>query len=329
MPRRRVEPAPDRLTAILSPPPAEHEPLDDEWGSPFPGSPTAGTASPAESAPERRAARVFQVPRALAGAVTRPAWLALVGVAVLCVVVACVVGVRTVRAVAAAAPTVVGPVSPGSRSSTPDGLLRRSTGPASAPMTGGASEAGTGTASAGASGTVVIHVVGLVARPGVVRLPSGSRVIDAVTAAGGTRRGADVAQVNLARQLTDGEQIVLPAVGAPPPAAALSTSGAPGTGGQSGSSAGPGTSGLAGPAGRQGGAGGGGAQGGSSVSDGVNLNTADLAALESLPGVGPVLAGRIVEWRVAHGRFTSVDELIEVPGIGERLLERIRSAARV
>lgn len=331
MPRRRVEPSPDRLTAVLSPPPqVEQEPFDDEWQSLFPGPARPEPAPPATPAPER-VGRVFTVPRALAGAVTRPAWLALVGVAVVCVVVAAVVGVRTARAVAVAAPTVVGPVSSGSGSLTPDGLLRRPGGLASASTTSAAPGVATGaTASGGTSATVVVHVVGLVARPGVVRLPSGSRVIDALTASGGTRRGADVAQVNLARPLTDGEKIVLPAVGAPPPAAALSPPGGPDAGGQSGSSPGrSGTPGSGGAAGGQGDAGGSGARGGPSGSGVVNLNTADVAALESLPGVGPVLAGRIVQWRVEHGRFTSVDELVEVPGIGEKLLERIRSVARV
>ncbi|NHN56081.1 ComEA family DNA-binding protein [Calidifontibacter sp. DB0510] len=159
--------------------------------------------------------------------------------------------------------------------------------------------------------TVVVHVVGQVRRPGVVSLRVGARVSDAVQAAGGALPSADLTNLNLARVLTDGEQIRVPKPGevvTPPPV--------PGGGAGAGA-----------------GAGGGGAGAGSGGSAGptapVNLNTADETALDTLPGVGPVLASRIVQWRTANGRFTSVDELGEVSGIGDKLLEQLRPLVTV
>jgi competence protein ComEA len=136
---------------------------------------------------------------------------------------------------------------------------------------------------------IVVDVVGKVRRPGIAVLPAGSRVVDAVRAAGGMRPGVDPATVNLARPLTDGEQIVIGLAGVP---------GAPG--------------GPPPPAGAP-----------ASGEVLVNLNTADQAALETLPGVGPVTAAAILEWRAEHGGFTSVDELLEVSGIGEVTLAEI------
>lgn len=141
---------------------------------------------------------------------------------------------------------------------------------------------------------VVVHVVGQVARPGLVRLAAGARVADAIAGAGGTRPGADVSAVNLARPVVDGEQVRVPRTGevlapvqgpvqAPAPASGGTSSGAP-----------------------------------------VSLNAADAAALDALPGVGPVLAQRILDWRTEHGRFTSVDELGEVSGIGDKLMAQLR-----
>jgi competence protein ComEA len=153
---------------------------------------------------------------------------------------------------------------------------------------------------------VLVHVVGAVRRPGVVSVPAGARVLDAVAAAGGALHRAELARVNLARPVVDGEQIRIPARGetvTPEPAGGA---GAPGQA----------SSGTAG----------GSAAGGTAL---IGLNTADAAALETLPGVGPVLAGRIVQWRTSNGRFTSVDELAEVQGIGERLLEGLRGLVSV
>ncbi|KRE38626.1 competence protein ComEA [Janibacter sp. Soil728] len=138
---------------------------------------------------------------------------------------------------------------------------------------------------------MTVHIVGKVRRPGVITLPAGSRVDDALEEAGGATSGADLTGVNLARQLVDGEQVVVPAPGE-------SVVGAAPTG-----AGGPTGAGAAGPG----------------ASDGpVNLNTADLATLETLPGVGPVLAQRILDWRTEHGQFTAVEELGEVSGIGDK-----------
>ena len=153
--------------------------------------------------------------------------------------------------------------------------------------------AAAGTSSAGA--LLVVDVEGRVRRPGLVRLPAGSRVADAVRSAGGSEPGAVLARLNLARVLTDGEQLLVPGPGdAVPPPAPSGTSAA--------------VSGASAP---------------------VDLNAATQEGLDALPGVGPVLAGRIVAWRAAHGRFTSVDELGEVPGIGPKALERLRPLVRV
>jgi competence protein ComEA len=147
---------------------------------------------------------------------------------------------------------------------------------------------------------VVVDVEGRVHRPGLQRLPPGSRVADAVRAAGGTTPGAVLTALNLARLLTDGEQVVVPAPGDPAPAAGGAGPPADGSTTSGGPAAGP-----------------------------LDLNTATPPGLDSLPGIGPVLAERIVAWRTQHGRFTSVDELAEVPGIGPKALERLRPLVRV
>jgi competence protein ComEA len=144
--------------------------------------------------------------------------------------------------------------------------------------------------SAGSSSStvLVIDVVGKVRHPGVYRLPPGSRVDDAVTAAGGVLAGVDPVTVNLARKLADGEQLVIGVTG---PAA----------------TAGP-------PAGEGGSATGTGSGTGSSL---IDLNSATVTQLDALPGVGPVLAQRIVDWRTQHGKFDTVDQLQSVSGIGD------------
>jgi len=144
---------------------------------------------------------------------------------------------------------------------------------------------------------VVLHVVGAVVDPGIVELPLGSRVVDAIAAAGGPTDDADLAGVNLARTLVDGEQLRVPQVGELPPAG-------------SGGAGGAGSTGV-GADGR------------------VNINTADVAALETLPGVGPAIASRIVAWREENGPFRSVDELGAVSGIGEKTLDGMRDQATV
>ena len=156
----------------------------------------------------------------------------------------------------------------------------------------------------------MVSVVGLVKTPGLVTLTPGARVDDAVSAAGGVLDGADTVGLNLARRLTDGEQVV---VGLAPP---------PGEPAALGSSVGG-----ARPAGDTAQA----PPGGSTQSSGapLDLNTATAEQLDALPGVGPVTAAAIVAWRAENGAFTSVDQLGEVDGIGPTRLDRLRALVRV
>ena len=157
---------------------------------------------------------------------------------------------------------------------------------------------------------VVVSVVGLVHTPGLVTLAPGARIADALKAAGGSVDGADTVGLNMARQVDDGEQIVVgmaPVKGQP---AVLGSSVSPG-------SAGPGTSS---PTPRP-------AKG--APTSLINLNTATVEQLDTLPGVGPVRAAAIVAWRNANGKFTSVDQLAEVDGIGPGRLEKLRPLVRV
>ena len=155
--------------------------------------------------------------------------------------------------------------------------------------------------------SVVVQVVGAVRRPGLVWLPAGSRVADAVRAAGGLTGAARAASINLARPLVDGEQLLVQRRGRPPLVPA------PGTvvGAASGAGSGAGAAGAPGP------------------SAPVDLNTATLEQLDALPGIGPVLAQRILDWRTANGRFDTVDELSEVSGIGESHLADLRPLVSV
>jgi competence protein ComEA len=148
---------------------------------------------------------------------------------------------------------------------------------------------------------VVVDVAGKVRRPGVRELPAGSRVVDAIEAAGGARPGVDLSGLNLARVLVDGEQVL---VGATGPAGAAGPAGTAGTTG----SVGPATGAPAAPA---------------APAALVDLNTADQAALEALPEIGPVTAQAIIAWRQEHGGFTAVQELLEVDGIGPATLETV------
>jgi competence protein ComEA len=137
---------------------------------------------------------------------------------------------------------------------------------------------------------VVVDVVGAVRRPGLYRLEHGSRIADSVARAGGATRKADLSQVNLAAPLADGEQVVVPRRGVA----------------------------VAGP-----GVGGGGAGGAASAGP-VHLSTATLDQLDSLPGIGPVTAQKILDYRAKQGAFTSVDELDAVPGIGPSRMDQLR-----
>jgi competence protein ComEA len=132
---------------------------------------------------------------------------------------------------------------------------------------------------------LVIDVVGAVRRPGLLRLAKGSRIADAVARAGGATRRADLAQVNLAAPIADGEQVMVPARGG---------------GGSAGTGA---TTASTGP---------------------VHLSTATPDQLDALPGIGPVTAQKILDYRTEHGAFSSVDELDAIPGIGPARIDELR-----
>jgi competence protein ComEA len=133
---------------------------------------------------------------------------------------------------------------------------------------------------------IYVHILGQVAHPGLYALRDGDRAVDIVAAAGGFTDQADPAALNLARFLSDGEQIIVPAVGE----AVAAPVAADGT---------------------------------------VNLNTADSAALETLPRIGPALAARILAWRDENGRFTAVEDLLDVPGIGDATFQDLRDLVTV
>lgn len=141
-------------------------------------------------------------------------------------------------------------------------------------------------------GRVIVHVAGAVHRPGVYRLASGSRVDDALRRAGGPRRRADLAALNLAARLEDGRQVLVPER---PPATGSTAAGGSRSAATAATPPVPGAAGTAAP---------------------VNLNTATLEQLDGLDGIGPGLAKRILDYRTANGGFNRVEELAQVPGIG-------------
>lgn len=153
------------------------------------------------------------------------------------------------------------------------------------------------------TGVVVVHVVGAVRRAGVVSLGAGSRVSVAIDRAGGATPEADLARLNLARVVVDGERLYVPKAGETEVPAALDDAGAV--------------------------SGAGGSGGGADAEEVVDLNSADQAALETLPGIGPSLAGRILAWRDEHGRFGSVEDLLDVSGIGDGRFADLRDRVRV
>lgn len=148
-----------------------------------------------------------------------------------------------------------------------------------------------------APSAVFVHVVGHVKEPGIYRLGAGARVFDAIAAAGGATEDADQSALNLAQPVSDGEQVLVPAVGEAP---------APGA-----SSRAP--------------------HGGASAAAGgkINLNSATVEELDTLPRVGPAIAQRIIDYRQQHGRFTSVDQLGDVSGIGDAMLAALRDRVTV
>ncbi|WP_371682314.1 helix-hairpin-helix domain-containing protein [Micromonospora sp. WMMA2032] len=257
-PRRgRPEPGPTPLSGA-DPASGEADPDSSEARSP--GEPTRGPASrlpgPGAFDPGRRGVR------------------ALAAVAALVVLAAALWAWRS-------RPTAepVGPVAPA-------GVA----GEATREAAGATTEAA---APAAPSGQVVVAVAGKVRRPGLVRLPAGARLADAVEAAGGALPGVDVALLNPARRVTDGE-LILVGVTAPPGQPA------PGPAAGGGPPAGP-----------------------------VNLNSATLAQLDALPGVGPVLAQRILDHREQHGAFRSVSDLRQVEGIGDARYEQLKDLVTV
>lgn len=167
-----------------------------------------------------------------------------------------------------------------------------------------------------AAGKIRVHVAGAVKTPGVHTLPADARAIDAVNAAGGASAEADLNKVNLAITLTDGVQLYIPKEGEEPPSAPANNGGAP-------------TSGGANPSGSAAPNQGSGAQSSPGQGQQVNLNTATIEQLQTLPRIGPALAGRIIAWRDEHGGFKSVDELDAVPGIGPAMMSSLRPLVTV
>jgi competence protein ComEA len=159
---------------------------------------------------------------------------------------------------------------------------------------GGGSDVGPGGSRTGSpmqTTVLLVHVLGAVAKPGIVELRAGSRVVDAIAAAGGLAADADASGVNLARVVSDGEQLVVPREGeaVAPPAGAT-----------------------------------GAAQPGAAAGALVNVNAASASDLQTLPRIGPALAQRIVDWRDAHGRFTAPADLMKVSGIGQTLFDGLK-----
>lgn len=177
------------------------------------------------------------------------------------------------------------------------GMLAPRGGSARIPAVSVTSTAGVGAPSTPSAHVVIyVHVLGAVARPGLYTVAAGSRVIDAVSAAGGMSDDAEQAGVNLAREVSDGEQLVVPHIGEPvqPPP---------------GPAQGPGGSPIQGQK--------------------VNLNSATEEQLETLPRIGPAMAAKITAWRTQNGRFTSIDDLMNVSGIGQKTFEGLKDLVTV
>ena len=257
---------------------------------------------------------LLAVPSSLRTARLRVTPAAVWGLVLVVVAVAAVLGVRVAWAERSAQPTPV-PVAPAPTDPDQGGAL------AEGGLTGGQADpdipADLGPEDVGSPTTtpdqVVVHLIGAVRRPGVVPVPPGSRVHDAVDGAGGLSDDADLTRINLARVVGDGERIWVPVRGEEPPdeiagRSAGPVEGAPGSAGAGGSASpgpdGDGTDGSGTPL--------------------VDINTADQPLLETLPGVGPVTAQRILQWRTDNGRFSTPEELLEVSGIGPRTLEQLR-----
>jgi len=158
-----------------------------------------------------------------------------------------------------------------------------------------ATGAGLGAEEVDGAGELFVHVSGAVVSPGLVTLAAGARVVDAIAAAGGLTPDGDPAGVNLARLVSDGEQLVVPREGEVPPAGVV----------------------------------GGGVSAGGAAAGLVNLNTAGQTELETLPRIGPALAQRILDWRAANGRFSATTDLLKVTGIGDKVFEGLKDRVSV
>lgn len=292
-----------------------------EAAEPFvssPRSPVTREHAQAQRAPDlpssrlvRAADGVLEVPTGLKGARVAPPWAAVAGAALIVIVAVAAVLFTAFRADSGDEPVATRAIPAASGApvtaftSPPAETGARVIDPSAAgnpvtPAPGPATTVAPAAPATPAAPDVVVHVVGEVRHAGVVSVPAGSRVQDVIKKAGGTTKKAVLSGLNLARPVVDGEQILVPdSEDAPVPVNAAP----PPTGAAGGGSAAP--------------------------SAPIDLNTADQATLEQLDGVGPVLAQRIIEWRTAHGRFTSVDELGEVKGVGDATLEKLRPRVRV
>jgi competence protein ComEA len=303
------------------PEPATAEPLPEQ------GPPRTDPAPGADGAllPDSDTAEAERVPGLLRSARFGLEPRAVLGLAMLATLAVAVGGFFLWRA-ADAGPGVMAPRTSGgipvASPPVPAGAPVAGTTPAAdapTPGTAAGTAPGGGASPATPPARLLVHVAGHVRRAGVVELAAGARVGDALAAAGGATGKADLAALNLARPVTDGEQVLVLAPGESPPAAAGSVP-----------PSGPGT--LPGPP--SGGAGSAGAaQGGAGAAAGsgapVDLNTATLEQLDTLPGVGPVLAQRILDWRAQNGGFRAVEELQEVSGIGEKRYAELAALVRV
>lgn len=296
----------------------EDQAEEDEVEEGAPGRHRAPPERPMRPGRSELAARLNdRLPSTLQGARVSVPTAAALGLLVLTALAALAIGVRTTLAAPAGdlvpareVTTVSAEVGGGAGAPSP------ATGDAAADPAGGQAAAVPGSVpgSVPVSGQTApvqlqVHVVGQVARPGVVALTAGARVADAVEAAGGLTADADTSRVNLARAVVDGEQLVVPRPGEAAPTPVPPAAG-PVAGAGSGDAAGAGGSSEAG-------------------AEVIDLNAADVAGLDTLPGVGPVLAQRILDWRAENGRFSSVEELAEVSGIGDKVLAGLRPRVRV
>ncbi len=271
--------SPQGHTRIRAVPDLEADPVDDDPSPP----PPSVARLPGRHASRRRSGSGWSgwVPDQLRGRVALgPGQLAVVAV-----VAAAGLAVTCWWLVRSAGHQVAAPVS----LSSPPAALATPSGDTHSGVDDAGDQTGPAVSGVPSSSTkVVVDVTGRVRRPGIVVLRQGARVVDALRAAGGARPGVALASLNLARVLTDGEQIVVghPASATVPSVPSSVASGPPGAA-------------L------------------------VNLNTADQTALESLPEVGPVTAQAILAWRSQHGGFTSVDQLLDVDGIGDATLAQV------